>query len=130
MVMHCEQRSIIKGAITQLASAGYITLQVPDSAYGDVELENIPAHWVWEIKNQRPALGKERGHLHLTRAGWEANKVAIKAAFESSQFPRDTWEEFERFVENEFATWRRKLLTEYDRLQRLSREAGDKVARL
>lgn len=130
MTIQYEQRKIIKGAVTHLAASGYMTLQVPDSASGDVELESIPTCWVWEIKNSRPALGKERGHLHLTRAGWNANKVAIKTAFESSDRKRGTWEDFERFVENEFATWRRKLLLEYDRLQRLSKEAGDKVARL
>jgi len=80
---------ILKDAITSSARGGYLSLQIPEIAVrfngGQDEVENIPDDWVCRLKScDRPAVGKESGFLYLTRKGYEANKPAIRAAFEQA----------------------------------------------
>lgn len=102
---------ILKGAITQLASRGHLTLQVPECAIckpgTNVEMEEAPDEWFCVLKhNCVPASGKESGFLYLTRAGYEANKDALRTAFESAieeDWDKDwNWPAFEKMAEAHF----------------------------
>lgn len=101
---------ILKGSIPQLASEGYLTLQIPafDIWIGESPVassyEDVPDEWVTILRsNNQFCIGKETGFLFLTRKGWEANKEAIKEAFEKSKMKRGTWQEFEKHAEDHFA---------------------------
>ncbi len=73
---------IYKDSIGHLASTGYITLQVPDSAVGE-EVIDCPDDWFCWIRNDgTPCLGGENGFLHFTRIGFDENKNEIRLAFE------------------------------------------------
>lgn len=120
---------ILKGAITQLASEGHLTLQIPECAIcfpGDpvVDMEEAPDEWFCVLKRDVPVLGKESGFLHLTRVGYEANKNALKAAFATAcATGRDRtngvgWPAFEKMAEEHFkkvekaTTKQKKLLAQ------------------
>ena len=109
---------ILKRTITTLASEGRISLQVPQYniitegnraiAYDanhskDEDVIDIPDEWIIYLRNGSPAVGKESGHTFLTKMGWQANKDEIKKAFESSEYPRGTWEDFENHVVEHFS---------------------------
>ena len=75
---------IFKDSITRLASLGYVTLQVPDTAFGSpsIEMEDVPDEWLCVLTGAgRHRVGKELGFLYLTKAGWDANKEKIKEKF-------------------------------------------------
>lgn len=141
-----EKRRIFKDAITSLASRGHMDIQVPDVALAGnaafhpddqddlAELvdgeptELVPAEWFVELKGDAPVVGREVGFLHLTRAGWAANKAAIKQAFLAAEFKRGdgTWETFEKtvaehFVKVEKATKRKvkRLADQLDQLRKV-----------
>jgi len=67
--------------ITALVSQGYMSLQVPEF---DVDFQ--PDDWFIEVKcvvdGYRLCFGRERGFVHLSPKGFEANKTALKEAFE------------------------------------------------
>ena len=94
---------IIKGAIEQLASEGYITLQVPQYIIDTrlppppMPLETIPNDWIETLKSSqdRRCCGNESGFWFLTEKGWNAKKDDIKKAFINSQHPRGSWTDFE-----------------------------------
>jgi hypothetical protein len=115
---------ILKGAITSLASEGRITLQIPqfDLCFGNYtpEYEEVPDEWIITLRNSgsRPAVGRESGFWFLTRVGWEANKDAIKKAFESANFQRGTWKEFEEYAEEHFLEVGKALQKHVDYLQK------------
>lgn len=100
---------IIKGAIAALAEEGYLTLQVPDLAVGECDFEELPDEWFcrWNY-GKGPAIGRESGMLYLTRAGYEANKQELKAAF-SGDHRGYTWKDFESHVELHFAETQRHI---------------------
>jgi hypothetical protein len=108
---------IIKGAITHLASRGYITTQVPNIALGNPQPddEECPDEWFVLLHEGRPAIGKEYGIWHLTRIGWEANKDKIKQAFEEAlaegldRTGGRGWEVFVEQVEEEFVQRKKKF---------------------
>jgi len=105
---------ISKGAITSLARQGYLTLQVPDLEIriGEEaklnpkwEIEELPDAWFcrtkcYNAKGSRLVFGREQGFLYLTREGWEANREALKEAFQSSSNKRGDWPEFVEKAEN------------------------------
>lgn len=98
---------IIKGALTSLASRGYITLQVPQvvlnsSKKFEVETEEIPDNWIVVLRRGCPVAGQEQGHSFLTKIGWEVNKDKIKEAYMNAEFQRGSWEKFELYVEDHF----------------------------
>ena len=70
-----------------LREEGYLTLQVPQFARitlnhaPNIELVDVPDEWFWSIKDDRPAVGKERGFLHISPAGYAANKESIAQAY-------------------------------------------------
>lgn len=119
------------GAITQLASEGYATLQVAfldlkltgetktvlkDSLVYDVLVaeedtsasrEEYPDEWFmwlkWKGSKRIPA---KDGHLYLSEEGWENCKEDIEKAFKEALargIDRGTsWEDFERMVDKHF----------------------------
>ena len=109
---------IIKGAIVAGAANGYLGVQVAEIAYGDdVEYVEAPDEWFIRLKDRRPAVGREDGFLFLTRIGWEANKEQMRQAFETAQFKRGTWEDFEKHVED-FFTDSKKRAARFVRLMK------------
>ena len=123
---------IIKGTITQLASKGYLTLQIPDVSLGAVprcgpEWEEAPDEWFVSLKaSGHPVTSnRETGYRYLSRKGWEANKDALKRAFVGN--PRaNTWEDMEAHVAEHFAKVERKT-QEYLRQLREKIAAIEKV---
>jgi len=97
---------ILKDSITSLASEGRMTLQIPqyDLGSSDAIEEEVPDEWVVTLRNgSYPAVGKERGYLFLTRAGWFANQDKIQDAFEAAEYNRgNTWEDFEEYAIKHF----------------------------
>jgi len=94
-------------SITTLAGEGRITLQVPACWIGTApELTDYPDEWFCQLRGARvPAVGRETGFLFLTRAGFEANKAAIRAAFEAANTRRsgEGWAAFEAHAAQHFA---------------------------
>ena len=79
---------IWKGALTQLSSQGYMTIQVPDIVIGEPipPQEDLPDDWF--IRKSlggflQPKLSME-GILYLSPKGFEANKEEILNGFEKS----------------------------------------------
>lgn len=124
---------ILRDTITYLAGSGYRTLQIPnvainlpaptpeirDHGFSDEDLERmrnfepeyeeVPDEWIVHVHSgcRRYCLtDRERRHsfLHLSRAGFEANREAIRQAFENSPMKRGTWEQFLADAEEE---WRK-----------------------
>lgn len=113
---------ILKGVITTLAGEGRMSLQVPQYtvivhneraiAYDASQVKpddviDAPDEWFVYLRNNSPAVGKESGHLFLTRAGWDANRKEIREAFLNSEFPRGTWADFQDHVDMHFAEVKR-----------------------
>lgn len=113
---------ISRDSLTSLAGRGYKTLQIPefevtiqgDHAYmhAPVDTIEIPDSWVCHISGDAPCLGKQQGFLYFTRAGYEANKPSLRAAFEHgiatigcrSDNPDEwTWAAFEAYADAHFA---------------------------
>lgn len=95
---------IFKSSITAMARQGRASLQVPDVAIGKPipETEEYPDDWFIVLKDNRPAIGRESGFLHLTRKGFEANKHQLQQALVGN--PRGTtWEVFESIIMRDFA---------------------------
>lgn len=129
---------ILKDVITHLAGQCRITLQVPDMAISfqnapkGVKYDELPDEWFVYLKGtgQRPAVGKESGFLFLTRAGWEANKDAMQAAFEKGKAGRwdrgETWDDFVKHAEIDLASrkksnakFRKELKAKLDQLNKI-----------
>ncbi len=112
-------------SIITLAQEGRMTLQVPTCWYGEPapKLVDYPDDWFIHITGGRPALGREKGFLHLTRAGWEANKEDIRKAYEGSGDPEGSWQEFEKFVEVEFVERKKALQKHRDNLRKKMKDA-------
>ena len=122
---------ILKGAVTSLASQGYITLQIPvydvwiDQDPQQSETEDIPDNWVIHLKGgqNRPVIGKEKGFLFLSKIGWEANWKKIRQAYLDSGSPRGTWADFEEHVELHFEgvikATQKKIIYEEKRVKKL-----------
>jgi hypothetical protein len=102
--------NIFEGSITQLASEGYLTLQVPHCVVGEPtpDTVEVPDEWLCELKSDVPVTGRQEGFLFLTRAGYEANKDAIKKAFEKAcangkdRTDGEGWAAFEKRAEEHF----------------------------
>lgn len=97
-------------AITALACEQRLTLQVPDQAYwtpgNEPTFVDYPDEWFCRLLHDRPS---KQGALYLTRKGFEANREALKAAFEASRggkFERGyngDWSKFEAHAAEHFA---------------------------
>ena len=110
-------------SITSQAARGRCCLQVPEycivlGTNAEPEpTQEYPDDWFVRLKHGRPVVAGERtGFLHLTRKGFEANKEALRHAFEEkvgdgTNYPqgKNTWEDFERLAEEDFAN-REKVL--------------------
>jgi len=99
---------ILPGSITCLAGEGRLTIQVPTISIGtdDRALEDAPDDWfVLTGYGTKPAIGRERSSafVYLSRKGYEANKSALRAAFNQSTSRRGTWQQFEAAAEAFFA---------------------------
>ena len=99
-------RQMAESALFNLPASGYLTLQIPQIviSFGrpaDPEpVVELPEEWFTELTGNLPS---PRGFTHWTRAGYNANKEKIKAAFESAgRRRRGTWEDFERKAEEHF----------------------------
>ena len=82
---------IWKGSLLTLASQGHVTLQVPDciimvanGVSAPEEIETIPDNWLCRLKSRRPAFKREAGCIYFTRAGYLANRGALRKAFEEA----------------------------------------------
>ena len=121
-----------EGAITYLASEGRITLQVPPFVIGEISrMIDYPDEWFHYVKMirencYRPVFGREQGYLHLTRAGWEANREALREAFESSPSTK-TWQDFERYVETYFYNMGQAIQAEIQKAQQRINELQNLV---
>jgi hypothetical protein len=108
---------IYEGSITAIASRGHIGVQVPDIHIGGSNTElpvlDLPDAWFVRLNGPLPS---ERGCLFLTRAGWAANKAAIRLVYEALPIERrtrghgdgtltpGTWVAFEAHVEQFYAS--------------------------
>jgi hypothetical protein len=115
-----------KDTITHLMWCGYLTLQVPEievnfgtplpeSAYVDA-----PDEWFMRLSGDLPS---SRGFLHLSRAGYEANKTAIREAFEVAladpeRRRAESWADFEAFVVKHFENINRAVAKKAERLEK------------
>ncbi|SHE95795.1 hypothetical protein SAMN02745218_01132 [Desulfofundulus australicus DSM 11792] len=119
-----------KGAITQLASEGHVTLQVPEfsiriigtktiardgmtwdvlvaekTLYGPVEEYN---EWFMRLKlngRKHVPTRKDSAPLFLSEKGWKNNKGSIEEAFKGAiakGVARGTWEDFEAMANEHF----------------------------
>jgi hypothetical protein len=109
-----------------LRNAGYLTLQVPDTAicFGGPgpQMIEAPDEWFEYLKAapgkpgpdglspMRRVVGRERGFLFLSRAGFEANKQPIRQVWEQALAEGRTnrgrgdvsWEGFQAFAAEHF----------------------------
>ncbi len=146
---------IFRDSITQLAREGYRTTQIPQIAinlptptphnqrYGftdeelasvrniEQEYEEIPDEWIAHVHSscrRYCVTDRERrsAFWHLSRVGFEANREAIRQAFEGSQYKRGTWEEFLEDIEREWQRWdagtERHIANLRRKLQEIERE--------
>jgi hypothetical protein len=108
-------------SITVLAGQGRITLQVPEGWVGTApDLTDYPDEWFCRLRNARvPAVGRESGFLFLTRAGFEANKPVIRAAFEAAP-PRSgaDWAAFEAHAARHFENIAKAVAKEIETYER------------
>lgn len=110
---------LAKDSITALASEGRCGTQVPqiDVVFSGALTSprvNYPDEWFCWLKSDGvPCVGRQKGFLHLTETGWDANKDDIKKAFEYAiAHGRDrgeTWTDFEKEVSDHFANVRKKV---------------------
>jgi len=114
------------GSITLHASRGRIGVQVPhidiDPSPSSVE---HPDEWFCWLRDLTPCVGRQKGFLYLTEAGWNANREAIRDAFEQAirgEYNRGkSWSDFEDHVAEHFATVRaRKAAAIAKRMAELS----------
>lgn len=110
-------RLIAKQTLYNLPQSGYMTTQVPDVAvyidgkgdYDESHLKHVecPDDWFIRIKHEGNlellSDNPRAGYLFWSRKGWEANKEQIKEAFSVAEYPRGTWEEFEKRTELHYA---------------------------
>jgi hypothetical protein len=81
---------------------------------------DYPDEWFNQIRGSSPCLGKQYGHTHLSRAGFEAFASDLKAAFQQSNNPQcATWDEYvdqcrKHFVNTEKA--RQKLIKKHQKI--------------
>lgn len=85
---------IYKDSLTQLASEGYLTLQVPSSILSlepntKIETEECPDEWfdmtkLSGYKRVRCLPGHKCQYLFLSRKGYETNKDRLKEVFEKA----------------------------------------------
>lgn len=108
---------IYKDSITQLASEGYLTLQVPCVALGTSPPQTIhaPDEWFCFLKSDCvPCVGKQKGFLYLTEKGFQDNYDDLKKAFENAIAKgRDRtggvgWPAFVQHAKDHFANVRAK----------------------
>lgn len=85
-----------------------MTVQVPECAIGSPVPEEIDAPDDWFIRTDGWEL-KPKGFLHLSRAGFEANRDALRTAFEKyihdephGRAGDKTWADFENEIEHFF----------------------------
>jgi len=112
-IQECDPVKVLKGSVTQLASEGRITLQVPEFeiAFDPSQasgFEELPDDWFIRARagsgnSWALSVGKERGFLVLSQKGWEANKAKIKEVFMKAEHKRGTWEEFEQEAADTFS---------------------------
>jgi len=71
--------------ISCLRDEARLTLQVPEYALGGApQTIDVPSEWLWELKvdgDHRLAVGREQGFLHISPAGYAANREAIIEAW-------------------------------------------------
>ncbi len=124
---------IMRDTITHLARSGYMTVQIPQiginlpsgnpdpvTGWSEEDLqrvrnaqpdyEEIPDEWILHVHSSSRRLAvtdRERRHAFwfLSRAGFEANREAIRQVFESSQYRRGTWEQFLEEIERRWRDW-------------------------
>jgi len=136
---------IFKDSITTLAESGHITLQVPtvSISFGGngEELEELPDEWFVFVRfsgrgmKHEPAIAKEKpwAFLHLSRPGWEANRLAIREAYLRSDQRKGDWSVFEAEIEAwfvEMVTNGERKLARLEALSRLDPYAATKAAEL
>ena len=108
---------VMVGAITGLASEGYLTLQVQECCIGGTpNTLTLPDSWFCYIRaDKSPCIGRQTGFLYLTEKGYLANKNHIKAAFLkalASGIARrgaTSWQDFENHAAWHFSEVRSQL---------------------
>lgn len=106
---------VYAGALTLMAAEGRLSVQVPhlnlrivegQVAIADLPTVEIPDEWIESLKGygsgHRRCTGRELGFWHLSRAGYEANKEALRAALVGNA-RGTTWEQYEAAAEAHFA---------------------------
>jgi len=113
---------ILDNSITTLIGEVRLTLQVPEFDFvlpgaKPSKLVSRPDSWFCYLKsNNVPCIGKENGYLHLTEAGYSANKSDLKKALLNGIASKGTrgslknWNDFENYAISHFAEVRAKLL--------------------
>lgn len=81
--------------MTSLTSRGYLGTQIPEFDIDTHKMEysmsidnanpkdvvDMPDDWFMYSNGSSPLIGNQKGFLHLSRKGYEANKDRLKAAF-------------------------------------------------
>lgn len=106
------------GAITTMAARGRLSLHIPDIAVGTPMPEMIDRPDEWFIRcvirggnhpyrETRPLTSKDSyAMLYLSKKGYEANKDALRMAFNSVYDRGHTWADFEAYAEMFYAELR------------------------
>lgn len=120
-------------SLLHLVQAGYFSTRVPElhvtagmelRSNGELETAvEMPDEWFCRVKiasgGARLTFGKEKGYLHLSEEGWNANRDRMREAFNPC---RGTWEEFEAYVEKYQADVRERTERHRKKLLRMTRE--------
>lgn len=132
--------------LISLAARGYMSIQVPEYDL-DITAENghavgvtshvsdradvveYPDNWFIRVANSGSiAVGKQSGHLHLSRRGWEANRDTLRLVFTAAcgngldRTGGEGFPAFVRYAEKFFADIEKKTDR---RIQKLSRELDE-----
>lgn len=103
----------------------------PDNPIRDPnQLVEYPDDFFMRVKTNRLTSGKESGFLYLSPKGWEHFKAEIKKAFEDSDNPRGTWDEFENKVQELFAEIRKVSQKREQRLRQQADELSQKLSQI
>lgn len=132
---------LFAGTITQLASEGRLTLQVPElaivvsgSSLPIPGIEEYPDDWFCHLRDYVLCTGRERGFLYLTRKGYEANENALRIAFEDAiangldRTNGEGWPAFERHAQEHFTRVESRTTREILKHQRKISQLEEQLA--
>lgn len=108
-------------SLENIGTRTYVSLQMGEiEIYGGLsrssEFTDLPSEWFCRLKNDRPAIGRENGILHLTKSGYAANREAIFAFVRENELFNE--QEFDRQVQHQFGEIKKCISKKVEKLSK------------